>query len=95
MASTEFSATDESKLITVRDKLTYDKESILGGGAFGTVYQGWFEKKMPAAVKCIERRRIVKGFDKSFDEAIYLLKANSHPGIIRYFCYEIDESNNL
>ncbi len=72
-------------------KVSYDNEKLIGRGCFpNIVFEGLFEDLKKVAVK-----RLIKTQDDEFTikrEAELMLKANEHPNILRYFCYEMDEN---
>ncbi len=71
-------------------KLSFDREQIIGEGGFGKVYEGLFEDVKRVAVKRFQKSGKVDGPSIKL-EAELMLKANEHPNILRYFCYEVDD----
>lgn len=71
-------------------KVSYDPKNIIGTGGFANVYEGLFEDVKRVAVKRFEKS--CKDDESAIKrEAELLLKANEHPNILRYFCYEMNE----
>lgn len=64
-------------------KYTFDKGKMLGEGAYGTVFQGTWDGKLPVAVK-----RILLGNNDAREETA--LKTLSHDNIIKLIHDESD-----
>lgn len=68
-------------------KLSYCRESIIGRGAFGTVFEGLFEGTKAVAVKRIQKS--CTSDDELFVAGeIDLMQQADHPNILRILCYE-------
>jgi hypothetical protein len=62
-------------------KLCFNREDFLGRGRYGTVFRGTLEGVLNVAIKRVEKR-----FTQV--ESHFLLKADGHPNVIRYFSTE-------
>ncbi len=71
-------------------KLSYYRESIIGQGAFGTVFKGFFEGTKPVAVKRIQKS--CTSNDELFvTREIDIMLTADHPNILRILCFEMND----
>ena len=73
--------TDEE--ITIGNLFIYLKK-VLGEGSYGKVFEGLYENKVPVAVKRIDISKVQ--FNQ--EEIKILSQVDSHENIVRYYCTE-------
>jgi len=67
-------------------KLSYDPKDIIGQGAFGIVFSGFYAQSTPVAIKRISIDLNNKSTTQS--EVELMIKAKDHPNILRYISKE-------
>ena len=66
-------------------ELSYNRQDVLGKGAFGTVYRGKFQGTIDVAIK-----RLLKPLTNDFEKEIFP-SIPHHPNIVRFFHVEEDD----